>query len=507
MKKCADILTKNIRCYGILLSLAFFAIPANANWLRIETTNFIIYSEEKEEKTVRFLKELELYRQFLIEHGGVSPRGDALKLTIFFPRNRVRYKALTGSGGSVGIFSLTNNGPRAAFYDTTSRYIYRQEGAQILFHEYVHFLQRQSVPTQYPLWYREGFAEYLSSVRFLENGVSLGEILLGRAENLNRIGWLDVQHILEASELKKDGAIFYAQSWLLTHMLYTDQEYRSGISKFLDLLEEDVAPSVALQEVYGIDYAKLGADLKQYFKKGQIFAYQYPANKAKIEIVSRKELGKGESIMLDKSTRLAFAHTERAYEAILKSTRNQLKKSPRNTELNIILIEALLERGQWREAEPIARQLVDDRPDMPEASALLGETILRRAWDEQRRNKADRPNNEKLVEGRGYLETAITALPRNARAQKWYAGSFIYGGHSDFVAAEQAILEAYNLYPQNWQIRRQFADLLYEREDYINACKLYKPLFRTANSEDEKKRLTIRMKYMTDNYHQCQFSN
>ncbi len=485
-----------IRFIGFLATFSCLSIAAKANWLRVETQNFIVYSEVKEEKTMKFLSELETYRRFLIKHGGVAPRGNALKLTIFFARSRSRYRALATSRGSVGIFNLTANGPIAMFYDTGGGHRFRQEGKQILFHEYVHYLQFQSVPTQYPLWYREGFAEYLSSVRFSEKGVSLGEILMGRAENLSRLDWIYIKQLLEAKNFLKKGAVFYAQSWLLTHMLYTSPDYRSGVSAFLDQLEENVEPKLALRQVYGYEFSKLDQDLRQYFKRGQIFAYQYPVVGSDVKILSQQKLNKAESTTADKSARLAFANGSKGYAALEKSIKKQLKKTPRNTTLNLTLIDVLIKLGKLSEAEAISRKLLSQVPDMPAAHAHLGEIVLHRAWKAQKIAKDDLPDVAKLVEARELLEIAIAKMPDNARARKWYAGSFIYGGHNDFVQAEQAISEAYGIYPQDWQIRRQYADLLFEKGDHGNACKLYRPLLRTTNSEDEQKRLKIRFDEM-----------
>jgi len=476
----------------LFLALACMSASANANWLRIETQNFIVYSEAKEEKTLELLEELEQYRHFLIQHGGVAPRGNALKLTIFFARSRARYNALATARGSVGVFTLTANGPIAMFYDTGRGGLYRQDGKQILFHEYVHYLQRQSAPTQYPLWYREGFAEYLSSVRFAEDGVSLGEILLARAENLSRLDWIYMKQLLEAKNFLKKGAVFYAQSWLLTHMLYTSPDYRSGVSAFLDLLEQDIEPEVALRQVYDIEYSRIDQDLRQYFKRGQIFAYQYPVVDPDVKILTQQKLDKAASVMVDKTARLAFANGARGYKAIVKSTKRQLNKNPRNTELNLNLAEALIALNQQAEAEAVTRRLLTNVPDMPEAHALLGEIILHRAWSAQRKAETDFPDESKLVEARAHLEIAINQMARNARARKWYAGSYIYGGHQGFDKAEKAITEAYGIYPQEWHIRRQFADLLFYKGDQVNACKLYRPLYRTTYSKDEKKRLENR---------------
>ncbi len=478
--------------------------PSYATWLKVESENFVLFSEAKEDRTLEFLNELERYRAFLIRNGGVRPNLGGLKLSIYFTESHSRYSALTGSRGSLGIFKLTENGPITVFFQPKppSKLVQQRRGPhqneerQVLFHEYVHFLQFQAVPTQYPLWYREGFAEYLSSVVFREKDTIVGKVLYGRARTLHRFDWLETKVLLEAKKFPKKGYTFYAQSWLLSHMLYTLPRYRDNISAFLNLLAENVEPAVALQQAYGIDYAQLDKDIKQYFKNGQLYAFPYPPVKVTLQILSQETLSKVEGTLVDKKIRLAFSRSPRVYKAIADSIKKQLKKRPKNIELGQALTEALMGQKKWGAAQKVANDLLTQMPELHTTRALLGESILLQTFDQQTKRKTELPNEAKLIEARRHLSAAIAVMPRNARARKSYAGSFIYGGLSDFDSAEHAISEAYALYPQDWQIRRQYADLLFHRGDQTNACKLYRPLYHTAGSEDEKKRLKARLKEM-----------
>ena len=457
---------------------------------------------------MKFAQELERYRAFLIKHGGVRPNLGGLKLTIYFTESYSRYSALIGSRGSLGIFKLTQNGPVTVFYQPKpggrltvtgsklargNRGPYQNDERQVLFHEYVHFLQLQAVPTQYPLWYREGFAEYLSSAVFRKEDTIVGKILYGRARELHNFDWLDTKTLLEAKKFPKKGYTFYAQSWLLCHMLYTLPKYRSNISEFLSLLAKNAAPVAALKQSFGIDYTQLDKDLKQYFENGQLHVFPYPSVNVALQVLSQESLGKAEGSLVDKRIRLAFGNSTRRYKAIANSIKKQLKKRPKNIELGQALVEAQMGQEKWRAAQKTATNVLAQMPELHAVRALLGESILQHALDQKTKQNAERPEEAKLIEARKHLAAAIAAMPRNARARKWYAGSFIYGGHNEFELAEQAIVEAYSLYPQDWQIRRQYADLLFHKGDRANACKLYGPLYRTTNSEDEQKRLKVRL--------------
>ncbi len=351
----------------LAMGLTATSAPAMADWRRVESNNFILFAEAKEDVALEFLSKLERYRRFLIEHGGVRPNLGGLKLTIYFTQSRRRYDALTGLKSSSGVFKLIQNGPIAVFFQPKKphervqarRGPYQDEEHQVVFHEYVHFLQFQAVPTQYPLWYREGFAEYLSSVVFRQDDTIVGKALYGRARNLHQFKWYDIKDILDADGFGDKAYMFYAQAWLLNHMLYTLPEFRSGISEFLDLLETNIDPAEALSKAYGIDYETLSARLREYFDSGQLYVIPYPAVSANLNVLSNQKLGKAESALVDKSIRLAFSRSSREFKSIAKSVNIQLKKRPRNTELAVTLIEALMGEEKWGAAQKVATELAE----------------------------------------------------------------------------------------------------------------------------------------------------
>ena len=48
------------------------------------------------------------------------------------------------------------------------------DAADVLFHEYVHYVLRNENALAYPAWYDEGLAEFLSTVRVREDRVEMG---------------------------------------------------------------------------------------------------------------------------------------------------------------------------------------------------------------------------------------------------------------------------------------------------------------------------------------------
>ena len=80
----------------------------------------------------------------------------------------------------------------------------------------VHFLQFQSVPAPYPFWYQEGFAEYLSSVKYRDGAMWVGEILMARAAALHVNDWIYIRKLVEGDRREwGNGYSIYGQSLVI----------------------------------------------------------------------------------------------------------------------------------------------------------------------------------------------------------------------------------------------------------------------------------------------------
>ncbi len=97
----------------------------------------------------------------------------------------------------------------------------------VALHEYTHALLRESVPSA-PPWLHEGLAQYFSTLRVHDADVRVGEPMP------EAIAWLRGHDLMPVSELLAIGfgsadyhggakrATFYAESWLLVHMLLNE---------------------------------------------------------------------------------------------------------------------------------------------------------------------------------------------------------------------------------------------------------------------------------------------
>ena len=99
------------------------------------------------------------------------------------------------------------------------------EGRIILFHEYTHFLLSHNEGYIYPHWYREGLAEYYSTVITDTDG----DLLIGTPMDSNLWNLTNEQFKLERlfreSSLRQLEPLSYAQAWLTVHYFSSSPHY------------------------------------------------------------------------------------------------------------------------------------------------------------------------------------------------------------------------------------------------------------------------------------------
>jgi hypothetical protein len=97
-----------------------------------------------------------------------------------------------------------------------------------VFHEYTHFIQRNSSTSKMPAWFKEGYAELFSSFELKGNKVTLGEVPAG--EKIYRERWIPMERLLAVKQSDPEyraerlAPQFYGESWALVHLLLFDDE-------------------------------------------------------------------------------------------------------------------------------------------------------------------------------------------------------------------------------------------------------------------------------------------
>jgi tetratricopeptide (TPR) repeat protein len=279
-----------ILCYGALAkqpaSLEKPAKPSDAaRWVGFSTPHFELYTTNDESTAYEAVQRFEVLHDFFQQLG--MPGG----LPNTTPGSRVRVIAFR----SAREFSAHQVSPAACAYYQRTRsgdYIVMQDlepdHYQVGVHEYTHFLFRGS-GLKLPLWLNEGLAEFYSSLESRNGQVIVGRPPYGRLRSLRTQSWITLKTLFSAGQASPyytqadKMAIFYAESWALTHMLAMQADYAAQFSRLLALISGGTPALEAIQILYHKNPDQLISDLNDYLQQRLLpvravnLAASYPA--------------------------------------------------------------------------------------------------------------------------------------------------------------------------------------------------------------------------------------
>jgi hypothetical protein len=243
------------------LTLAAVLIPSSAlaQWVRVETPNFIVYSESGEKRAREIAAEFERFREAL---GRVIPRAN---VNAAVPTLAVVF----GSQKSFDTYRPRFNGKpiRVAgyFYATEDLNVVAMvdsfEATRTIFHEYVHLVLDNSVGRT-PLWLNEGLAEYYSTFTIEGAGrrASVGNPIVPHLQTMMEGRMLSLAELLaveHSSPLYNEGerrrGLFYAQSWALVHMIVSRSGGFAQLNRYAALAAAGTPSLAAWREVFKED--------------------------------------------------------------------------------------------------------------------------------------------------------------------------------------------------------------------------------------------------------------
>jgi predicted nucleic acid-binding protein len=241
-----------VRLSTLVACLLLSAAPAGAaEWVRVETPNFIVYGEPGERRVREIADEFERFRDALarVIPGAGTPAAVPTVVVVFgsarsFEPYRPRFNGKPIKLG--GYFFASDDMNIVALVDAD-----RDESLRTIFHEYVH-LVIDNVSQGMPLWLNEGLAEYYSTFQVEDSGrrALVGRAIPSHLQLLNERRLLTIPELLavdSSSLADNEGerqSLFYAQSWALVHMLVSGATNGSSLLSQYAQLASDGMPSL-----------------------------------------------------------------------------------------------------------------------------------------------------------------------------------------------------------------------------------------------------------------------
>ena len=436
-------------------ALLFTLLPAAAaaDWVRVETPNFIVYGETGEKRLREVAGEFERFREALprVIPGTNVPAAVPTVVVVFdsqkaFAPYRPRFNGKPVELG--GYFYASEDMNIVAFADVD-----RDQSLRTIFHEYLH-LAAANVSQGMPLWLSEGLAEYYSTFQVLDGGrrAIVGRLIPSHLRLLNQRRLMKIEDLLTVDTRSSEynertrQSLFYAQSWALVHMLVSDADGRTALSAYAKLMAAGRSSREAWTQAIGDSDMdrRLGRYVAQETMTGLSFQFdrEIPKVRSDARAVSA---GDAEATLADLLRRVApAAETSARFEAAialqppsararalygLHALQQGEKKRAR-----ALLTEAARDRSDWlvqyhvatgltrlavesSDAEPsvfdlareVLQQVLSARPELPHALAMsarldaLAEGDFGAALATLRRARALAPGREDYILVEAYI--------------------------------------------------------------------------------------------------------
>lgn len=343
------------------LALLFLAaglpvLHGATEWLKIASPNFELYTTAGEKDARRTLEYFEQVRDFFIrvKSQEVTTR---LPVTIVVFRNQKEYKPYSPREGAAAFFIGDEQRDYIVMGGTG------QEHYPTAVHEYMHLLIRHSGLKISP-WLNEGIAEVYSTLAPLGGKILVGSVPRGSGYSLGEQKWLPVDAMLrvthdspEYNEKDRTG-LFYAQSWLLTHMMMLDPAYSKAFGKFLVDTSNSGSAEGAFQRVYAKTVADVDKDLRAYYRSNSLKGALFDTRLQKIEVGDPRPATELETgLTLAKLTGLLRRREEasRRFEELAKAY-------PDNWEIHEAIGHLSWQEGDLAKAKASLKRAVELKP-------------------------------------------------------------------------------------------------------------------------------------------------
>lgn len=451
----------------VAVLLCLVSTPLLAQWQVAETPHFRLYGGVDQATLAERARLLEDFHALLVRATGRNLPAGAPRLDVFLvdsiadmpPRQKLPPGAAgyyLADAGRISAVALARPpaGPGGL------------SGSELLLHEYAHHFMAGAGRFAYPAWYVEGFAEYFATARFGGRRVTVGEPSPVRRAALSTGPWLPMETLLARKpDLSRgqDAALFYAQSWLLTHYMFRTPSARRPFAAYLRAQAAGADPVQAFRTHVDSDLPGFEAKLRRYLK-AQATVSSFDRVQETQEDVHLSALPQGSERLLPLLVQLEHNGAGPDSAAMLVAVQAIVGDAPQEPLARRTLAVAELEAGRPAAAGKLLDALLADEP----ANADL----LR--W----RAQAIRAERVPGAQSRAldYLGRALTAAPDDWRVLHAYARLQRTAGGGMPTHALEALLKAHTLAPQVSEIVLDTALALSQAGRLPEAASVLEPL-------------------------------
>ncbi|HEX8413723.1 MAG TPA: tetratricopeptide repeat protein [Sphingomicrobium sp.] len=431
---------------GLLAGTLLAAQPAAAEWVEATSDHFVVYGDLKPSEAQSFAEQMERIDKLLrtATQSGDTLAERANKVTIYFVPDMSAVQRLYGAGGGDvgGFYRPDAQGSLAVtpkrVNNTIGQYIRPQ---QILFHEYAHAILISGSKVSYPRWLNEGLAEFFGTTEVKADGsLVLGGLPLIRGFALAEQKQMTAQEMLTADQRKlsdADVGHLYARSWALVHMLMLNKGRAGQLDAYMRLLGDGVASLDAGKRAFG-DLGKLDSDLKVHLRARSFPSLVVPAAKVSGGKATVRTLSRCEAQIMPTRLRSAVGVSEKTAGPVALDARRAAAGCENDAFVQRTLAETEYDAKNYAQSAAASERALAIDPNNIPAMVYRGRVYAQaKDWANARR----------------WFIRANKANPDYALPLVLYHDSFTQAGQAPSVSAQNGLLRALVLVPQDSAVR------------------------------------------------------
>lgn len=474
------------------------------DWIQVDSKNFSIVSDAKSKKVEAIALQLEEFRYFVSQFMGLRQVDGLPPVRFVVFKSGSSYQSMRFKKGIAGIFSAKPSGFISVADGDDFKISPKSSswGRHVIFHEMVHyFTYNQAADTQYPLWYTEGIAEYLGTMKNFGDKLTFGDMSVLRSRFYDLLYpsgsccySVDVESLFKAKtrsngrsskKRRKETNTFYARAFATVHYLNASKERRASLNKYLALVNAGVGVDDAFKQSFTQTYDELSDEIDDYLTGNRVYGrsfavgeggFKFPAfkidsKKLKTEQALHKILDVsllfGKGVFSEKFSRLK---TVDAYQKMFPGTAPAaLLEARYNT--SVALSDKISK----------LKTLLEDTPNNAEVLELLGHQYLKSA--EVLRRTGNASWRDDITLARNAYRSAISNNPFAGGAYSGLVKSHRYTPYDDLHYEELSLsLEVVRLFVESASVHSLEAQLRTGAGDFDLAEKSYSRYVDTSNS-------------------------
>ncbi len=445
-----------------------------AHWYEATTDHFVVYADQPKERVEEFAEQAQRF------HNALEARFGLLRL-VPSPSNRMqlfvleadsRLRRVLGERSDSTVYR-SRAGERHAFIPHIRKLYGRLSiGRWTFYRDYTrNFIEtRLQGPT--PAWLRDGAAWFHASAWFEpEGGVVFGTAAEYSGYLYSGRNGVPLENLFDLpgnrEQLRRQRYDYLAQSWLLYHYLQLSGEGGQQMLEYRRLLADTDSPIDAASRAFG-SLGELRKTLRRFRLRRQFYPVRIAPELIAPPMVRLRTMSPSETALIDERYMLRRGLESADVVELASRLEKAIQLQADDWRAWLILSEARLRSGSWREANDAAAEVLGLRPDEVRALILSGQALVQGAKEES--------SSALWKLARRQFVRANRLEPNHPLPLLGFYNTYLPDAENIPQLAVDGLYRAFELAPYDEELRLMVARERYRQRDYSEVVATLQPL-------------------------------